>query len=144
MTVQTTDPVRRQRRTDRPAGEVPPTAVGQTAKTVVLSLVVLAVVFPLWSVAVTSLSSRRTINETGGMVVIPRDLDVSAYATIFSGGQVANAVWVSTLISVVGAALSWGAVRSMLIPPTVTLAGLPALSVAEPVTDWSAPSSVRV
>jgi putative aldouronate transport system permease protein len=40
------------------------------------------------------------------MVVIPRDFDLSAYATIFSGGQVANAVWVSTLISVVGAALS--------------------------------------
>ena len=105
MTVQTIDPVRR-RRPDRAAWEEPETTLGRTGKAVVLTLVVLAVVFPLWSVVVTSISSRETINETGGMVVIPRDLDFSAYATIFSGGQVANAVGVSTLISVVGAALS--------------------------------------
>jgi putative aldouronate transport system permease protein len=106
MTVQTTDPVRVRRRPDRAAWEEPPTAVGRAAKTVVLSLVVFAVVFPLWSVVITSLSSRTTINETGGMVVIPRDFDLSAYATIFSGGQVTTAVGVSTLISVVGAAFS--------------------------------------
>jgi putative aldouronate transport system permease protein len=106
MTVQTVDPVRRKRRPDRAAWEEPESVLGRTGKTVVLTIVVLAVVFPLWSVVVTSVSSRATINETGGMVVIPRDLDMSAYATIFSGGQVASAVWVSTLISVVGAALS--------------------------------------
>ncbi|GAA0950633.1 carbohydrate ABC transporter permease [Virgisporangium aurantiacum] len=106
MTVQTMDPVRRKRRPGRPAWEEPPTAVGQTAKTVVLAIVVLAVVFPLWSIAVTSVSSRETINETGGMVVIPRDFDLSAYITIFAGGQVTNAVWISTLVSVVGAAFS--------------------------------------
>ncbi|GIJ67562.1 carbohydrate ABC transporter permease [Virgisporangium ochraceum] len=106
MTVQTIDPVRRQRRPDRAAWEEPESAVGRTAKTIVLTLVVLSVAFPLWTVAVTSISSRKTINETGGMVVIPRDLDLSAYITIFSGGQVTNAVWVSTLVSVVGAAFS--------------------------------------
>lgn len=106
MTVQTVDPVRRRRRPDRAVWEEPETVLGRTGKTVVLTLVVLAVVFPLWSVIVTSISSRKTINETGGMVVIPRDFDLSAYITIFAGGQVANAVWVSTLISVVGAALS--------------------------------------
>jgi putative aldouronate transport system permease protein len=106
MTVQTTDPVRVRRRPDRAAWEEPATPVGRAAKAVVLSLVVLAVVFPLWSVVVTSLSSRETINETGGMVVIPRGFDASAYATIFSGGQVSTAVGVSTLISVVGAAFS--------------------------------------
>ncbi len=106
MTFQSVVPVRRWRRPDRAAWEEPETVVGRTGKTVVLTLVVLAVVFPLWSVVVTSISSRKTINDTGGMVVIPRDFDLSAYVTIFSGGQVANAVWVSTLISVVGAALS--------------------------------------
>jgi putative aldouronate transport system permease protein len=106
MTVQTTDPVRVRRRPDRPAWEEPVSPVGRAAKAVVLSLVVLTVVFPLWSVVVTSLSSRQTINETGGMVVIPRGFDASAYVTIFSGGQVTNAVGVSTLISVVGAAFS--------------------------------------
>jgi putative aldouronate transport system permease protein len=106
MTVQTTDPVRRRRRADRPSWEEPPTAVGRTARAVVLSLVVLAVVFPLWSVAVTSVSSRQTINRTGGMVVIPRDFDPSAYVTIFSGGQVTEALWISTLVAVMGSAFS--------------------------------------
>ncbi|GAA0901955.1 hypothetical protein GCM10009557_77990 [Virgisporangium ochraceum] len=84
MTVQTIDPVRRQRRPDRAAWEEPESAVGRTAKTIVLTLVVLSVAFPLWTVAVTSISSRKTINETGGMVVIPRDLDLSAYIARWS------------------------------------------------------------
>ena len=46
----------------------------------------------MWSIVVTSLASRETINLAGGMVVIPRELDLSAYVTIFSGGQVTRAV----------------------------------------------------
>jgi putative aldouronate transport system permease protein len=90
----------------RPAWEERPTLVGQLGKGTILTLVVLAVVFPLWSVIVTSLSSRATINETGGMVVVPRGLDLGAYQTIFTGGQVSRAVGVSLLVAVVGTALS--------------------------------------
>ena len=43
--------------------------------------------------------------------------------------------------AVVGAALRFGAVLSMLMPLTVVLALLPALSTAVPSTDWSAPSA---
>jgi putative aldouronate transport system permease protein len=64
------------------------------------------VLFPMWSVLVTSLSSRSTINEAGGMVVVPREFDLSAYFTIFSGGQVTQAVWTSTLLTVMGTAVS--------------------------------------
>jgi putative aldouronate transport system permease protein len=79
---------------------------GQLAKGTVLTLIVLAVLFPMWSVVVTSLSSRRTINEAGGMVVIPKGFDPSAYITIFSGGQVARAVWTSVVVTVIGTAFS--------------------------------------
>ncbi|HYN96694.1 MAG TPA: carbohydrate ABC transporter permease [Pilimelia sp.] len=94
------------RRTGRAPWEEPPTKVGQGAKALVLALVVLAVAVPLWSVLVTSLSSRETINAAGGMVMIPRGLDFSAYEVILSGGQVTRALWISTLVTVVGTALS--------------------------------------
>jgi putative aldouronate transport system permease protein len=83
-----------------------PSAIARAARTAVLAIAVLAVLFPMWCVLVTSLSSRQTINEAGGMVVIPRGIDISAYVTLFSGGQVARAVWVSTLVTAAGTALS--------------------------------------
>jgi len=98
-------PVRR-RHPERPAWEEDPGVVGQTAKGVVLTGVVLAVLVPLWVVLVTSLASRDTINTSGGLVVFPRELDLSAYRIIFSGGQISKALLVSTLITVVGTAFS--------------------------------------
>jgi putative aldouronate transport system permease protein len=83
-----------------------PGAVLQSAKGTVLTAVVLAVVIPLWVVVVTSLSSRATINAAGGLVVIPRGLDLSAYRIILSGGQVTRALAVSATITVLGTAVS--------------------------------------
>jgi putative aldouronate transport system permease protein len=105
MTLQLERPAAR-RPTGRPIWEEPPSVPGRVTKAAVLTLVVLAVAFPLWSVVVTSLSSRETLNETGGMVVIPRDFDTSAYVTIFAGGQVTTALWISTLVSVLGTLFS--------------------------------------
>ncbi len=76
------------------------------SKGTVLTLVVFAVLFPMWSVLVTSLASRETIDAAGGMVVIPRELDLSAYVTIFSGGQVTRAVLVSLAITALGTTVS--------------------------------------
>jgi len=90
----------------RPVWEEKPTPVGQAAKGTALTVIVLAVLFPIWSVLVTSLSSRETINDSGGMVFIPKGFDPSAYVTIFSGGQVTRAVGISILVSVVGTAFS--------------------------------------
>ena len=90
----------------RPVWEEKPTPVGQAAKGTALTVIVLAVLFPIWSVLVTSLSSRETINDAGGMVFIPKGFDPSAYVTIFSGGQVTRAVGISILVSVVGTAFS--------------------------------------
>jgi putative aldouronate transport system permease protein len=92
--------------TNRSAWEEKPSVVERLGKGTVLVLVVLAVLFPMWSIVVTSLASRETINLTGGMVVVPKELDVSAYATIFSGGQITRAVGVSLFVSVTGTAFS--------------------------------------
>ncbi|MEY2930245.1 MAG: hypothetical protein RL033_994 [Pseudomonadota bacterium] len=86
--------------------EEQPRWVERVGKTTLLALLVSAVLFPLWSVLVTSLASRHTINQVGGMVVIPRELDLSAYVTLFDGGQVTQALWTSVLVTVMGTAVS--------------------------------------
>ena len=93
-------------RARRPAWEEKPGIAGQTAKGSVLTAVVLAVLIPLWVVLATSLSSRETINDAGGLVVIPHGIDVSAYRIIFSGGQITQALWISALLTVTGTAVS--------------------------------------
>ena len=90
----------------RPVWEEPPSLAGRLGKNTLLTVIVLAVLFPLWSVLVTSLSSRDTVNAAGGMVVIPRGFDPSAYLVIFDGGQVARAVWISVLLTAMGTAFS--------------------------------------
>ncbi|GID92975.1 carbohydrate ABC transporter permease [Amorphoplanes digitatis] len=96
----------RRRHPSRPAWEEEPGAATQAARGTVLTLVVLAVLVPLWVVLVTSVSSREAINAAGGLVVVPRDLDFSAYRIVFSGGQISKALLVSTLVTVVGTTLS--------------------------------------
>lgn len=71
-----------------------------------LTAVVLAVLFPMWSVVVTSLASRETINRAGGMVVVPREFDISAYVTMLAGGQVTRALGVSLVVTLVGTLFS--------------------------------------
>jgi putative aldouronate transport system permease protein len=60
----------------------------------------------MWSIIVTSLASKHTINAAGGMVVIPREFDISAYVIMLSGGQVTRALGVSLLVTFVGTTLS--------------------------------------
>jgi putative aldouronate transport system permease protein len=90
----------------RPAWEEKPSPLLLLGKGAMLTLVVVAVLFPMWSIIVTSLASRETIAGTGGMVVIPRELDISAYVTMFSGGQVTRALGTSLFVTSVGTALS--------------------------------------
>jgi putative aldouronate transport system permease protein len=94
------------RRSTRPAWQEAPSGVGELARASALGLIVLLVLLPLWSILITSLASRETINLTGGMVLLPRELDPSAYFTIFSGGQVTRALGVSLVVTLAGTALS--------------------------------------
>jgi len=111
----------------RPAWEEKPSPVLLLGKGAILSFVVLAVLFPMWSIVVTSFASRETINRAGGMVVIPREFDISAYVTMFSDGQVTRALGVSLLVTVAGTALS------------LVLTVLAAYGLSRPGTVWHRP-----
>jgi putative aldouronate transport system permease protein len=104
----TTAPIaRRPRRSKhRPAWEGRPSAGGQALKVVVLTLVVLAVAFPLYTVILTSLSTQAETIRVGGLVTVPGDLTINAYKQILGGGIVTRAALVSTGITLVGTVLS--------------------------------------
>ncbi|MFJ2764199.1 carbohydrate ABC transporter permease [Streptomyces prasinus] len=90
----------------RPVWEEAPTRAGLAGKGIVLALACLAVVFPLWIVIVTSLSTRKAIDEAGGLVMVPGDLTLVAYQELLSGGQVTRATLVSIGVTLVGTAFS--------------------------------------
>lgn len=97
---------RRRSSPHRPAWEGRPTVLGQTGKSVALILVVLAVLFPLYTVLLTSVSSNATVNAAGGMVVVPGEITFAAYRQILSGGIVTRSVIVSVIITGVGTLIS--------------------------------------
>ncbi|UZN04468.1 carbohydrate ABC transporter permease [Cellulomonas sp. S1-8] len=100
-------PARRRRRSrHRPAWEEPATPVGAVVKVVVLACVVLAVLFPLWTVVLTSLSTQAETIRAGGLVTVPGELTLNAYRQILSGGIVTRAALVSSGITAVGTVLS--------------------------------------
>ncbi|MGW3358497.1 carbohydrate ABC transporter permease [Streptomyces bungoensis] len=91
---------------ERPAWEEEPSRAGLAGKGLVLSIACLSVLFPLWIVVVTSLSSRKTIDEAGGLVIVPRGVTLIAYQELLSGGQVTRATIVSILVTLVGTLFS--------------------------------------
>ncbi|RZU01776.1 carbohydrate ABC transporter membrane protein 2 (CUT1 family) [Kribbella rubisoli] len=94
--------------TARAVWEEEPTAIGRLSKPVVLTLIALAVAFPLYVVVVTSLSSTEAVTRAGGLVVVPRELTVAAYVQLLSGGVVTRALFISVMITAVGTAFSLG------------------------------------
>ncbi|MFJ5839574.1 carbohydrate ABC transporter permease [Streptomyces shenzhenensis] len=90
----------------RPAWEEKPRRAGLAGKGLVLGIACCAILFPLWIVVVTSLSPKKTIDETGGLVVIPEGLTLVAYRELLSGGQVQRAALVSIGVTVVGTLFS--------------------------------------
>lgn len=90
----------------RPVWEEKPTAVGGVVKFVVLVGIVLAVVYPLYTIVLTSLSTQPTITEAGGLVTVPGELTLSAYRQILSGGIITRAALVSVGVTAVGTIIS--------------------------------------
>jgi len=97
---------RSRRREQRPAWEEPPTVVGETAKGISLTVVVLLVLFPLYTVLVTSLSTQGAVNRAGGLVVVPDGLTLQAYRYMFSGGTVTRSIVVGLGVTLVGTVIS--------------------------------------
>jgi putative aldouronate transport system permease protein len=90
----------------RPVWEEEPSKAGLAGKGIVLAGACLAVLFPLWIVVVTSLSSKQVITEAGGLVVIPKGITFIAYQELLSGGQVTRATLVSLGVTLAGTAFS--------------------------------------
>ncbi|MEU9628266.1 MULTISPECIES: carbohydrate ABC transporter permease [Streptomyces] len=90
----------------RPSWEEEPAKAGLAAKGIVLAFACFAILFPLWIVIVTSLSSKKTIDAAGGLVVIPKDITFIAYQELLGGGQVQRAALVSLGVTLVGTLFS--------------------------------------
>ena len=90
----------------RPAWEEEPGIATKAGKVVILTLVVLAVLGPLYTILLTSISSQGTITQAGGLVLIPGEFSLDAYRQILNGGVVTRAVLVSVCITVTGTLLS--------------------------------------
>ena len=94
------------RNSSRPTWEEEPGPAGKAAKGVALVAICLAVLLPLYTVVLTSLSSQAAITRAGGLVIVPDELTLEAYRQVLSGGVVTRAVLVSVFVTTVGTAIS--------------------------------------
>jgi putative aldouronate transport system permease protein len=107
------------RRVGKAAGKRPvwmerPNPVAQVAKGIFLAVASLLVLIPFWSVAATSIADQKTINESGGgMVMWPKGVTFDAYVAILTGGVVTQALVVSIGITVIGTLLSLAATAGL-------------------------------
>jgi putative aldouronate transport system permease protein len=92
--------------TSRPIWDERPSLIGRLTKGLLLTLIVVSVLFPIYMVVLTSLSTQDTVTRAGGLVSIPGELSLGAYKELFSGGVVTRAVMVSLGITSVGTAIS--------------------------------------
>lgn len=99
---------RRRKPSGLAAWEEPPSPVGRLGKGITLTAIVLAVLLPLYTIVLTSLSSKATVNRVGGLVLIPEGITFDAYVQIFSDTVVRRAVLVATGVTLVGTAISLG------------------------------------
>jgi putative aldouronate transport system permease protein len=84
-----------------------PNPLVQLVKSIALGIAVLLVIVPFWSVIATSLADQRTIDRSGGgMVLWPGGMSIGAYRAILSGGVVTRALTISIGVTVVGTSLS--------------------------------------
>jgi multiple sugar transport system permease protein/putative aldouronate transport system permease protein len=90
----------------RPAWEEKPTAAGQTGKSVILFLTVAVVIVPLWMVVITSFSTQGSVNDAGGLVLVPHGVTTAAYRQIFTNQLIIHSLLVSLAVTVIGTAIS--------------------------------------
>jgi putative aldouronate transport system permease protein len=92
--------------TTTPAWAERPTRAGALIKGILLTLIALSVLFPIYMVVLTSLSTQETVTRAGGLVTVPGELSFAAYAELFDGGVVTRSVLVSLGVTGVGTAIS--------------------------------------
>jgi ABC-type glycerol-3-phosphate transport system permease component len=80
-----------------------PSRTVQVAKTVLLTLIVVSMLFPFLYAAAVSLSSYKDV-LTGGLIIFPRNPTLAAYEAVLQNGIVTRALLVSTGLAVFGTA----------------------------------------
>jgi putative aldouronate transport system permease protein len=83
-----------------------PSRVGGLLKGLLLTLIVASVLFPIYMVVLTSLSTQEAVTASGGLVIKPSGLSLAAYRELFAGGVVTRSVGVSLGVTLVGTAIS--------------------------------------
>jgi len=89
-------------------------------KGLVLLVFCAAVIIPFVGVISTSVAPNKQINESGGLVLFPDSVNFRAYESLFAGGVVTRALFVSIFVTVVGTLLS------------LTVSGLVAYALSRP------------
>ena len=80
--------------------------VEKTIKAVVLTIACALVIIPFIGIVSTSVAPADQVTDAGGFVLLPRDIDLSAYRSILSGGVVARALLISIGVTAIGTLLS--------------------------------------
>jgi multiple sugar transport system permease protein/putative aldouronate transport system permease protein len=75
-------------------------------KGLVLLVFCTAVIVPFVAVISTSIAPNQQVNESGGLVLFPHSVDFGAYRSLFAGGVVTQALFVSIFVTVIGTLLS--------------------------------------
>jgi multiple sugar transport system permease protein/putative aldouronate transport system permease protein len=75
-------------------------------KGLVLLVFCAAVIVPFVGVISTSVAPNQQINSSGGLVLLPDSINLNAYRSLFAGGVVTRAMFVSVFVTVVGTLLS--------------------------------------
>lgn len=75
-------------------------------KAVVLTIACAMVVIPFVGILSTSIAPAEQVTEAGGFVLFPRDIDLTAYKSILSGGVVTRALLISIVVTGIGTLLS--------------------------------------
>jgi putative aldouronate transport system permease protein len=74
-------------RQDPPHLDGEPTPAGRALKAVDIAAVLLVVLFPLYVVVLTSISTQASVAAAGGLVIVPQGITFGAYTDLFSGGS---------------------------------------------------------
>ncbi|MFC7465748.1 carbohydrate ABC transporter permease [Brachybacterium sp. GCM10030252] len=75
-------------------------------KAVVLAVICALVIIPFIGIVSTSVAPADQVTESGGFVLLPREIDLTAYRSILSGGVVARSLVISIGITAVGTFIS--------------------------------------
>jgi putative aldouronate transport system permease protein len=75
-------------------------------KGLVLLVFCAVVIIPFVGVISTSVAPNKQINESGGLVLFPKSVNFAAYESLFAGGVVTQALFISIFVTVVGTLLS--------------------------------------